>query len=543
VTASRPDLSDDALKDLLLGMAEERELDALLTRITRELVARWGVALARIWLMRPGDECEVCPLRHECPTHVPCLHLVTSAGRPEVRDEDWGRVDGDFRRFPVGVRKIGRAGLGEVVWVGDVARDDRWIVRPDWAQRESIRGAAAHPLAHRGEVLGVLGVFTREPFETAQLEWLRIVADHAAAAIANARAFEEIGRLRSQLALENEYLRQQFDEACDLGELVGGGPACRALREQIALVAPTDATVLIQGESGTGKELVAREIHRHSRRAEAPMITVNCASIPRELYESEFFGHVKGAFTGAVRDREGRFAAADGGTLFLDEVGEIPLDLQAKLLRVLQERRYERVGEERTREVDTRIVAATNRDLRRDVEAGRFREDLYYRLNVFPVTVAPLRERRGDIEVLATRFAERAARRLGRPRPEIARATLRTLTAYDWPGNVRELENVIERSVITSPGRKLAVSLPEASRAGRPGASGIAAIRSEAESEAEVAVLTEAQLQALQRDNTLAALRRTRWRIRGPDGAAELLGIRPTTLASRIRKWGLERPV
>ncbi|MGH0038313.1 MAG: sigma 54-interacting transcriptional regulator [Myxococcota bacterium] len=537
MTSAQLEPSYQALKGLLLAMAEERDLGGVLDRLTRELVERSGVALARIWLMRPGDICEVCPLRHECPTFVPCLHLVASAGRSSAGDEDWSRLDGDFRRFPVGVRKVGRAGLGEAICVPDTDRDDRWLARPDWARRESIRGFATHPLCHGGEVLGVLGVFTRAPFEPETFEWLRIVADHASAAIANAQAFEEIGRLRRQLALENEYLREQFDEACDVGELIGGGPACRALQEQVALVAPTDATVLIQGESGTGKELVAREIHRQSPRRGAPMITVNCASIPRELYESEFFGHVKGAFTGAVRDREGRFAAADGGTLFLDEVGEIPLDLQAKLLRVLQERRYERVGEEQTREVDVRILAATNRDLRGEVAAGRFREDLYYRLNVFPVTVVPLRERLCDIEVLARRFAERAARRLGRPPPELTPAAVRTLSGYDWPGNVRELENVIERSVITSPGPRLAVRLPEAS------APPTGPAPPPADTGGERTVLTEAELRALERENTLAALRRTRWRIRGPGGAAELLGIRPTTLASRIRTWGLERPV
>jgi transcriptional regulator with GAF, ATPase, and Fis domain len=233
-------------------------------------------------------------------------------------------------------------------------------------------------------VLGVLAVFARGPIGPDCMDWLRTIADHAAAAIATARAFEEINALRRQLEAENEYLREEVTRAGAFGELLGQGPALGAVARQIDLVAPTDSAVLILGESGTGKELVAREVHRRSKRAGEPLVKVNCAAVPRELYESEFFGHAKGAFTGALRDRAGRFELADGGTLFLDEVGEIPLDLQAKLLRVLQEGELERVGEERTRKVDVRVSAATNRDLRAEAEAGRFRQDLYYRLSVFP---------------------------------------------------------------------------------------------------------------------------------------------------------------
>ena len=280
------------------------------------------------------------------------------------------------------------------------------------------------------------------------------------AAIANARAFEEIGRLKEQLELERDYLREELAGVQEFGDIIGQSPSLKNVLQQIDLVAATDASVLILGESGTGKELVAREIHRRSQRHERSMVKCNCASIPRELYESEFFGHAKGAFTGAISDRAGRFQLADGGTLFLDEVGEIPLDMQSKLLRVLQEGEFERVGEERTQRVDVRIVAATNRDLKQEIEAKRFREDLYYRLNVFPIQIAPLRERKEDISVLAAHFVDLSARNLNRAPPRLTQGNILQLQRYDWPGNIRELQNVIERAVITSVKGRLRFDLP-----------------------------------------------------------------------------------
>ncbi|MCZ6784183.1 MAG: sigma 54-interacting transcriptional regulator [Proteobacteria bacterium] len=531
-----------SLKELLLALAHQSAEGPCHQQIVSGLASQADVALARLWLIKPGDICEVCPRRSECPQHVPCLHLAASAGSPREDGADWSRTDGDFRRFPIGVRKIGAVGRGETLCVEEIERDATWIARPEWARREGIRGFGGAPLLFAGEVLGVLGVFTRAPFDRETLEWLEIIADHAAAALANSRAFEQIESLRRELALENEYLREEVTEAKASGEIVGQSSALARVLERIELVAPTDATVLIDGESGTGKELVAREIHRRSGRADRPLIQVNCAAIPRELYESEFFGHAKGAFTGATADREGRFAAADGGTLFLDEVGEIPLELQGKLLRVLQEGCYERVGEERTREVDVRVIAATNRDLRADIDTGRFREDLYYRLDVFPIQVAPLRERRADIAPLAAHLLERAARRMGRDVPRMPRETREALEAYDWPGNVRELANVIERAVITWRGGPLRVDvgLP----AGSAGSTGSASRAKRAPSASgEDEILTEAQLLDLERENLHRALRRTRWKIGGADGAAELLGIRPTTLTSRLKKLGIERPL
>jgi transcriptional regulator with GAF, ATPase, and Fis domain len=294
--------------------------------------------------------------------------------------------------------------------------------------------------------------------------------------------------------------------------------------------------VLIQGESGVGKELVAHAIHSRSQRASGPLVKVNCASIPRELFESEFFGHVKGAFTGAHRDRIGRFELAHGGTLFLDEVGEIPLELQGKLLRVLQESEYERVGDDQTRTADVRVIAATNRDLEVLVKEGGFREDLYYRLSVFPIEVPPLRERGDDIVQLASHFLERVCVEFGRPLLSLSKQQAQLLKEYAWPGNARELKNVIERAVILSSGKVLRLDLAMVDML-QPGAAHEART-----AESTPAIMTEKALNALEKENILAALRLSEWRVSGPNGAAKLLGLKPTTLNDRIKKFGLRKP-
>ena len=341
---------------------------------------------------------------------------------------------------------------------------------------------------------------------------------------------------KNRLQTENMYLQEEISEVRAFGDLVGASPALANVIRQIDLVAPTEATVLILGESGTGKELLAREIHKRSQRRDAPLIRVNCASIPRELYESEFFGHVRGAFTGAVKDRIGRFEAADGGTLFLDEVGEIPLDLQSKFLRVLQEQQYERVGEERTRHVDVRIIAATNRDLKRDVEEGRFRQDLFYRLNVFPIEIVPLRDRKEDIPLLADHFLGVEAKKLHRPRPRLTERHVSILQGYAWPGNVRELQNIIERALITAQSGELSFDLPGTAK-------GLLSSRRVADPESLEGseIMSEEQVQELIRRNTLAALKQTRWKIYGPGGAGALLGMKPSTLFARMKKMGMDK--
>jgi len=522
---------DRSLKELLLSMTAARSCETLLSCVVGGLAAQPDVALARIWLLLPGDECGACALRSECPGRVPCLHLVASAGTGSDGSAAWDRTDGSFRRFPVGRRKIGRLVTEGAARLVDVTVEDGWIADPGWASDEGIVGFGGTPLEFQGDVLGALGVFSRAPFDDERLEWLRLIGDHAGAAIANARAFEQIEQLKSALERENAYLKEEVADTIQTA-IVGSSERLRAVIEAVEMVAPTDVNVLITGESGTGKELVARAIHDRSDRRDHALVKVNCASVPRELFESEFFGHVKGAFTGAAKDRAGRFALADGGTLFLDEVGEIPLEMQSKLLRVLQEGEYERVGDERTQRVDVRIVAATNRDLQREVQEGNFREDLYYRLNVFPIEVAPLRERRDDIAPLARHFIATTAPKLKRPVLELPAAAEHALTSYHWPGNIRELQNIIERALIVSGSGPLRVDLPGSGFGPRSSPPGRTAVE----------VLTDDELKERERDNLLLALRRCAWRVYGEGGAAELLGMKPSTLASRMKKYGIEKP-
>ena len=528
----------DSLKCLLLDIAQQRSLNDLLWLIVRRLADRPTVVLARIWLIRPGDICSTCRLKEECPDQTKCLHLVASAGRSsEGAKTEWKNTDGYFARFPLGVCNVGRIGkTGEQLVINEMENNLAWIARPDWARQEGIQGFHGQPIVYKGEILGVLAVFEREPVTDEATVWFRMIADHVAVAIANARAFEEIERLKAQLELENTFLKEEVLEAQNFGEIVGQSPAIANLVQQIELVAPTDATVLISGESGTGKELVAREIHRRSQRQDHPLVRVNCASIPKDLYESEFFGHAKGAFTGAMKDRAGRFQAADGGTLFLDEVGEIPLEMQSKLLRVIQEGEYERVGEETTRKVNVRIIAATNRKLAQEVEARRFRQDLYYRLNVFPIEVAPLRNRKEDIPPLAGMFMAQVRKKLNCTGRDLTQAEVVKLQNYHWPGNVRELQNIIERAVISSRcgSVKFDLHLPQAS-----GASLKTPIKKNSGNPGEI--LTEEDIRLQEKANIEAALHKTGWKIYGPGGAAELLGLKPTTLLSRIKKMGIEK--
>ena len=335
-----------------------------------------------------------------------------------------------------------------------------------------------------------------------------------------------------RLKAQNAYLWEEIRSEHNFGDIIGGSSAMRKVTQQIQLVAPTSAAVLVTGESGTGKELVARAIHDHSPRKGRALIKVNCSAVPDSLFESEFFGHVKGAFTGALKDKLGRFELADGGTLFLDEISEIPFAMQAKLLRVLQEQELERVGDTRSRKIDVRIVAASNRDLKREVDAGRFRQDLYYRLSVFPIELPPLRERREDISTLAAHFVKQTARRMNRPAPRVTQATMSQLTSHEWPGNVRELQNAIERAVILAQGSSLQFDWLQA--ANTPPA----VLAAPADTPA---VLTSADLKRRERENLTVALAHTGGKVFGPTGAAALLGMKPTTVISRIKALGLER--
>lgn len=513
-------------------MAQNRSLAEVLRSIVEGIAQCRNVVLARIWLIAPGDLCATCGFREDCPDRARCLHLVASAGNPSDAAATYSRLDGRFRRFPIGVRKIGRvAQSGNPLLLSNLTGREEWVAEPAWMAQEGVKTFAAQPLVFRGETLGVLAIFDSLVLGQAEFDWLRLFADHAAVSIANARAFEEIETLKARLEQENVYLREEVTEAIGSSDLVGQSAGLRKVQQQIRLVAPTDAAVLIHGESGTGKELVARAIHDQSTRKSRALIKVNCGAVPEALFESEFFGHVRGSFTGALRDKPGRFELADGGTLFLDEIGEVPLPLQAKLLRVLQEQELERVGDTHTRRIDVRIIAATNRELKKEVEAGRFRQDLFYRLSVFPIEIPPLRERREDIPPLATHFVRQTARRMNRTTPRLSQTVLTQLGTHDWPGNVRELQNAVERAVILSQGGPLQFDLPD------PEPRQVAA----PPPVNPPALLTRRELKEQERESVKAALKQTGGRVFGPGGAAELLGMKPTTLASRIKALGLRK--
>jgi transcriptional regulator with GAF, ATPase, and Fis domain len=523
----------EALQQIAIALSQERSLETLLKLIVDELSRCRGIALARVWTVGSAEECEICRAKPH-PSDGRCsLHLYASAGRPIHSREDWSRLDGDFHSGGSKVHEINH--MAKPILIQDIREDHKWIERPEWARRERIRSFAGHPLIFRGEQLGVTAVFARARLDENEFEWLRVHSIAISVAIVNARAFDEIDQLRQRLKSENAYLREEVSEASGSTTILGTSAAIRRVLEPIEMVAATDATVLILGETGVGKELVARAIHDRSPRRNHPMIRTNCTAIPRELFESEFFGHVKGAFSGAVRDRNGRFQLADGGTLFLDEIGDLPPEIQPKLLRVLQDGEFQPVGDERSHRANVRIIAASNYDLKKAVSEGKFREDLYYRLSVFPIEVPPLRERKEDIPPLASHFLEVACRRFNRSPLQLSPSQIRQLQSYDWPGNVRELQNVIERAVITSRLGVLHFDIHEGTSA--PPAM-IPASPENPPPEAP-AVMTDEEMKRRERENIAAALERSGGRIYGAGGAAELLRMKPTTLSSRIKKLGL----
>jgi formate hydrogenlyase transcriptional activator len=529
----------DFASGLLLEIAQERSVEGLMQKLIGAAMTNIEFARVEFWLVEKGDICSRCSLKSQCPDQTRCLHLVAASENPNPGSaREASCIYNTQERIPLGVGFTGRiAKTGQMIVLENVEDSRDEFFGLELSRLGKLRGCAGTAISFRGEILGVLAIFAHVNITRDRRAWQKIFSDHIGAAIANARAFEEIQNLKSQLEQQNAYLREEVIEAKAFGELVGQSAALRHIVEQIDLVAPSEASVLDLGESGTGKELVAREIHNRSRRKDKPLVRVNCASIPKELFESEFFGHVRGSFTGAIKDRAGRFEAAEGGTIFLDEIGEVPLDLQSKLLRVLQEKSYERVGEDRTRQANVRVIAATNRDLKQLVAAGRFREDLYYRLNVFPILVPSLRERLEDVPLLGKHFIETSIRELGCPKPRLTRAAIAKLENYHWPGNIRELRNVIERAIIISRDGMLNFDLPATESAlvqSRQAAN--------AKGDAKPEFLTEAELQLRERENLLAILEKADWKIKGTDGAAELLGVKPTTLKARMKKMGLRRP-
>ena len=452
-----------------------------------------------------------------------CIVAVTDHWLQKMgysREEVVGRSITDF--YSEADRKKLEAGLlMELISGGEFSNESRQMVTKD------------------GKVLDLLMSAISERGPTGEVRRMLVASKDLTARNRAERelrtALAENAHLREELERERDYLREEVNVAMNFGRIIGRSKALKSMLAQVEAVARTPASVLILGESGVGKELVARAIHARSDRSEAPLVKVNCASIPKELFESEFFGHVKGAFTGAHRDRVGRFQLADGGTIFLDEVGEIPLELQGKLLRVLQESEFERVGDDITRSVDVRVIAATNQNLEKLVVDGAFREDLFYRLSVFPIDVPPLRDRPEDVLQLAQHFLEQTCLEFGRQPFKLTQTQAAAIQAYDWPGNVRELKNIIERAVILSKGNALRLDL---SLPGSSSATG----RSERLVPAEDNILTEKQMRELQKQNLIAALKQTNWRVSGQDGAAEILGIKPTTLADRIRSFGIRKP-
>jgi formate hydrogenlyase transcriptional activator len=413
-------------------------------------------------------------------------------------------------------------------WVGDIGEEKPQFLGYRAALREGFRALCLLPLVRCNRILGVLSVarLREDSFTDRDVEFLLQIAGQVAIAIDNALAYRRISELSDKLAQENLYLEDEIRSELNFEEIVGNSAVLRRALRQVEAVAPTDSTVLIHGETGSGKELIARAVHKLSRRSPHPFVKLNCAAIPTGLLESELFGHEKGAFTGAIAQRIGRFELASRGTMFLDEVGEIPLELQPKLLRVLQEREFERLGSSRTLRTDARVIAATNRDLSTMVDGQRFRSDLYYRLNVFPVYVPPLRERTEDIPFLVRHFAQHFARLMKKQIDTISSDTMNALTRYPWPGNIRELQNVIERAVILSPGKELKV--PSTDLKPRLAENGSAN--------------DSLTLEEMERRHILAVLDQTNWVFSGPSGAAARLGIKRPTLQFRMRKLGISRP-
>jgi transcriptional regulator with GAF, ATPase, and Fis domain len=424
-----------------LRMASSLDLDGVLAEITGGLVRDLDAAMARVWLLRGAG-----PSAH--------LELVASAGLS-------ARLDGTRSRVPVGSLKIGEiASTRTPVCTNELDSDPRFVDKA-WIQEHALTAFAGYPLVFGDELLGVLAMFSRRPLTTAETETLGVFAAQASVAIKNAFLFAEVSALSRRLEAENAYLREEQRDTRPAG-IIGKSTAIARVLRELERVAPTMSTVLLRGETGTGKELFARALHEKSLRSKGPLVEVNCAAIAPSLLESELFGHERGAFTGAVQRRVGRFELAQGGTLFLDEIGELSLEAQAKLLRALQEHTIDRVGGTRTIQLDVRIVAATNRDLDALVRDGRFRADLFYRLAVFPIVVPPLRERRDDIPALVTVLLRTLAARHVSHVESADPDALAYLQAYDWPGNVRELQNVLERAAVLARGTTIGVAdLPE----------------------------------------------------------------------------------
>jgi formate hydrogenlyase transcriptional activator len=523
----------DEVDDLVVTLQRERDQLQLLLDVTNAVVTHLDTR-ALFAAVAPA-------LRRCCSADVAALTLYdgdagvlrhhacdapddfcTSADAPPHMERS---LDGSVSGF------VFKAGHPRIFSVEDLAA----FPESAYIRQRGIQSACCVPLTTAQGVLGTLdlGAFAPNAFAHDQFPLLTRVAGQIAIAVRNAFSYERIEQLNAQLAQEKLYLQDEIRTDHLLGEIIGRSRALGRVLREIETVAPTDSTVLISGETGSGKELVARAIHQLNARRDNAFVKLNCAAIPTGLLESELFGHERGAFTGAISQRIGRFELANRGTVFLDEIGEIPLELQPKLLRVLQEREFERLGSTRTLRTDARLIAATNRDLANLVEEQKFREDLFYRLNVFPIYVPPLRERREDVPMLVRHFAQQFARRMKKTIETIPSETMNALTQYDWPGNIRELQNLIERAVILSTGPTLDV--PVAALNGRRSSPPRSVDTRGRAAGAQT-------LEDADRLHIISALEGSRWVIGGPNGAAARLGLKRSTLQFRMRKLGIVRP-
>jgi formate hydrogenlyase transcriptional activator len=494
--------------DISKRLSSNLDLQSLLRDIASTVRRALGTDVVAVWVLNAEE------------THLQMYAVDFPASRG---------IASEGRLMPVEGTLLGdilKRGVHEVSDFGDPAlklpEGDAAIIRA-----EGLRFGYAGPMYVRDRKLGVfsLGRKTNKPFAGEDVEMADMVAQQVAIALSNAIAYKDVADLKDRLAKEKVYLEDEIRSELNFSEIVGKSAALRNVLKQIETVAPTDSTVLIYGETGTGKELIARAIHDRSKRRAGTFVKLNCAAIPTGLLESELFGHERGAFTGAISQRVGRFELANRGTIFLDEIGEIPLELQPKLLRVLQEREFERLGNSRTLRTDARLIAATNRDLEAMAAENKFRPDLYYRLNVFPVQVPALRDRPEDIPLLVRHFVEQFARQMNRDIDTIPAETMNALTRYSWPGNIRELQNLVERAVILSSDNVLQVPLQDLKR------------RSTSASTSSSQTLEETE-----RAHILAVLEKTKWKLSGPNGAAARLGLNRSTLQFRMKKLGIVRP-
>lgn len=510
----------DSLDHIVFQMTSVLDLSEVQSLIAQGLMQDLNASFAQIWLLGPGDLCPECRRGDLCKNNYNCLHI-------QMNSEKYLPLTEEYQRIPLADPIIGQiAQKREPLLINDLSTHDHFA-QEKWAEKHNLLSCAFYPLIFRNELLGVLGMFSQCCLTQGEFKRLAVFANHAAIAIKNALLFHEVEQLKNRLAAENHYLRRELLTKQNSDAIIGDSELVTQLLNKVEQVAPTGATVLLLGETGTGKELLAQAIHNLSHRNLRPLIKVNCAALSPTLIESQLFGHEKGAFTGSQSRMLGRFELADGGTIFLDEIGDLPIDLQTKLLRILEEGTFERLGGQKTIQVDVRVIAATNQKLPQAVEAGKFREDLYFRLNIFPLVAPPLRERKEDIVQLAEHFLNIYSQKAGKTFSSICPQTIAALKTYSWPGNIRELENLIERTVILSSSGVFQVDLDESGRL--PLAT--SATHQEAKSFDE-----------MQRIYILKVLQSTGWTIEGPRGAAKQLDLNPSTLRSRMQRLGLRRP-